>query len=258
MKQVYSVLFALQLISVAGATGATIIGGRISKPHSRPYMASLQGDGRHLCGGILIRDNFVLTAAHCAKNSPTVVVLGAHDLSREEKTQQRIKVDKSYPHKDFKRGYDYDIMLIKLKTKAKLNRYTKTIKLPDGGPVKMDCTVAGWGKTSAEGPASKVLMEAEEVLQPNKECKKLWQKHFSSQRMVCTKTSDNKGVYQGDSGGPLLCNRKLIGITAFTADIRTHPGYPHVFTDVRFFLPWINSVVNRGQEGDGESYRSSD
>ncbi|XP_053733163.1 mast cell protease 1-like [Synchiropus splendidus] len=250
MKQVCRLLFALQLISVAGATGAKIIGGRVSRPHSRPYMASVQRDGQHLCGGVLIRDNFVLTAAHCSKNSPTMVVLGAHNLSRAEQSQQRIKVQKSYPHKHYKQGYDYDIMLLKLKTKAKLNKYTKTMKLPDGAPVKIDCTVAGWGKTGAEEPPSKVLKETEEVLQSSKTCKKLWQNHFYAQHMVCTKSKANEGVYQGDSGGPLLCGHKLIGITSFTSNIVTHPGYPHVFTNVPFFVPWIKSVTNSPHSSD--------
>ncbi|KAK7803877.1 hypothetical protein U0070_020094 [Myodes glareolus] len=42
-----------------------IIGGREVAPHSRPYMASLQKDGSHVCGGVLVHPKWVLTAAHC-------------------------------------------------------------------------------------------------------------------------------------------------------------------------------------------------
>lgn len=49
----------------AGADGSGIVGGRTAAPHSRPYMALLQIRGRLNCGGALVREDFVLTAAHC-------------------------------------------------------------------------------------------------------------------------------------------------------------------------------------------------
>ncbi|XP_042352675.1 granzyme B-like [Plectropomus leopardus] len=251
MIHAYCIIFFFQLLSLTGAPESSIVGGKVSKPHSRPYMASLQFRENHSCGGFLIREDFVLTAAHCKSDSQAMtVVLGAHDIRKKEKSQQRIQVAKYHQHPKFTGEYDYDIMLLQLKKNATLNRYVKAIQLPkkDGKiPANINCTVAGWGQTEPGPgkPASKVLKETTEKMQFIFECKKIWQKYFNSDHMICTQFTRKKGgVCQGDSGGPLICNSKPLGITAFTlADDCNNPKYPHVFTKINFFLPWIKKVM---------------
>ncbi|XP_068428534.1 granzyme B-like [Clinocottus analis] len=250
MSHTYCLIIFLQLFSLTGASESGIVGGRVAKPHSRPYMASLQLHDKHLCGGMLIQENFVLTAAHCRQSLPLTVVLGAHNLSKKEKSQQRIKVAKYHQHPKYTGAHDYDIMLLELKENATLTRYVKAIGLPkkDGKiPALIDCAVAGWGKTGASMQSSNVLKETTEKTQFGSECKNIWQKTFKSQHMICTKFTKKKGgICQGDSGGPLICNSKPQGITAFTKkDDCNDPKYPHVFTKVNFFIPWIKNVMNR-------------
>ncbi|XP_049905346.1 mast cell protease 4-like [Epinephelus moara] len=242
-------IFFFQLLSLTGASESGIVGGKVSKPHSRPYMVSLQFRGHHSCGGILIREDFVLTAAHCKNTVQAMtVVLGAHDISKKEKSQQWIQVAKYHQHPKYTGKYDYDIMLLELQKKAKLDRYVKVIQLPkkDGKiPANINCTVAGWGQTGAKKPPSKVLKETTEKMQFSFECKSKWQQYFNVDHMICTKFRNKTGgVCQGDSGGPLLCNKKPVGITAFTLkDDCNNPKYPHVFTKVNFFVPWIKKVM---------------
>uniref|UniRef100_A0A3B3VP82 Granzyme 3, tandem duplicate 3 n=1 Tax=Poecilia latipinna TaxID=48699 RepID=A0A3B3VP82_9TELE len=227
-----------------------ITGGKVAKPHSRPYMASLQIQGHHVCGGMLIRKDYVLTAAHCKDCYKDItVVLGAHNISKKEESQQRINVKKYHVHPQFEANqYEYDIMLLKLEKNAKVNNNVKTIDLATKNediPANTNCEVAGWGKTGPTKPISDVLMETTESIQFSFECKHIWKTYFNSTHMICTKFNKKTGgICQGDSGGPLICNSRVQGIAAFTLEKQCDdPKHPHVFTKVRSFLQWIKNVM---------------
>ena len=66
-----------------------IVGGTVVTPNSWPWQVALKYNGQLFCGGTLLDQNWVLTAAHCEYNTQTaIVVLGEHNLYTSEGTEQ--------------------------------------------------------------------------------------------------------------------------------------------------------------------------
>ncbi|KAF7468709.1 chymase-like [Marmota monax] len=239
-------LFLLLFLLCSSAEAGEIIGGTECKPHSRPYMAYLEivTPRGHLisCGGFLIRRNFVLTAAHCAGRSITVM-LGVHNKKEKEDTWQRLEVVKQFPHPK----YDdvlllHDIMLLKLEEKANLTLAVGTLPLPSQfnfiPPWRM-CRATGWGKTNVEEPTSDSLKEVKLRLLDPQACKHF--RSFKHNLQLCAgNPRKTNSVYKGDSGGPLLCAGIAQGIASYV-NLNSKP--PAVFTRISHYRPWINKIL---------------
>ncbi|XP_058642090.1 granzyme B-like [Onychostoma macrolepis] len=245
-----SICLLLSFFSLSGGIESGIVGGKEAKPHSRPYMASLQYRRQHRCGGMLIRDDYVLTSAHCLDQTYNYleVVLGAHNISQNADSQQIIQVENYIKHPKYEKGHStYDIMLLKLKTKAVRNEFVDVIELPKNNeniPARVECSIAGWGMTKPGGRGSDVLREVSLKLQFSFECKNKWQDHFNSEKMICSLSDGKRAFCQGDSGSPLLCDSKLKGMAAYTyPNDCVSKKYPEVYIKISAFLPWIKKTL---------------
>ncbi|XP_058143739.1 granzyme H-like [Dasypus novemcinctus] len=241
-------LFLLVFLLTPGADAGKIIGGHEAKPHSRPYMAYIvywaKGQ-KKFCGGSLIQENFVLTAAHCL-GSPINVTLGAHNVNEQEKTQQRIPVKEPIPHPDYDRKtLSNDIMLLQLERKAKRTAAVRPLRLPRSqaqvrpGQV---CSVAGWGRV-AVGISTTKLQEVQLTVQEDRVCQSTYPNLYNNGTQICVgEPKKNKASFQGDSGGPLVCNNVAQGIVSYGNKVGKPP---RVFTKVSRFLPWIKETMKK-------------
>uniref|UniRef100_A0AAQ6IEB8 trypsin n=1 Tax=Anabas testudineus TaxID=64144 RepID=A0AAQ6IEB8_ANATE len=91
------------------------------------YMVSVQNDQGHVCGGFLVSENFVVTAAHCGEVETTHVVLGTHNLKNADIKNYRLIEEKFKPKTYENIGKGSDIMLLKLSTKAEIDNSVQTI-----------------------------------------------------------------------------------------------------------------------------------
>ncbi|KAL0151348.1 hypothetical protein M9458_053342 [Cirrhinus mrigala] len=224
-----------------------IVDGTEAKPHSRPYMVSLQKDNRqHKCGGFLISDRFVMTAAHCKKKHETLTaVIGVHDLTKYEGFVS-IGVKSYHKHPDFKRRtMQNDIMLLRLEKEVKQNETVKIISIPtQEGDIKPDsvCSVAGWGRLSNFEEQSTCLMEADVQIMNDTECRNKWKDKYSASEMMCV--YGHGGSCRGDSGGPLVCGDTAVGVTSFGGEnVCNSRERPEVYTKISAYLSWINSTI---------------
>ncbi|XP_012880811.1 PREDICTED: granzyme B-like [Dipodomys ordii] len=249
-------LFLLAFCLPPTAKTGDIIGGHEAKPHSRPYMAYVEyfcGDSLYQCGGFLIREDFVMTAAHCLGRFINVT-LGAHNIKEREKTQQVIPVKKAIPHPGYNpKNFSKDIMLLQLQRKAKLTTAVKPLKLPKGrSHVKPGqvCEVAGWGQMTPNGQCSNTLQEVELTVQEDQRCESHLESDYNSVSQICVGDPKMKrSFFMGDSGGPLVCNNVAQGIISYTIPNGTPP---QVCTKISKFSHWIKKNMKRYQPQEAD------
>ncbi|XP_007069771.2 granzyme B isoform X2 [Chelonia mydas] len=234
------------------AWAGEIIGGKNAKPHSRPYMAYLDIQRRNKlinCGGFLVAENFVLTAAHCNGDKITVK-LGAHNISKQERSQQEIPVCRHILHPQYdSETTNNDIMLLQLAETVKLNKWVKTIPLPRTNKREKPgtkCSVAGWGRTSkqSESAPATTLQEANLKVLEDDVCLKnpdVTYYDYDASTMMCVgDPKKGKASFRGDSGGPLVCGKRAQGIVSWGSQNSASPG---VYTRVSTFISWIKETM---------------
>jgi len=270
-----ALVFVLAVAALTGAASADIIdpeivGGDEAYPHQFPWQAGVwihvMKDGKAaaaFCGGSLVAEQWVVTAAHCADPGLEVtkftVVLGAHEINNKtEASQVTIDVDKVFVNPVWKGimsgSLAGDIALFKLKSKAPINEAIQIIRLPREEQKKdsfwrKTVTISGWGQEHTGDKAiAPVLRYTSNKIVSDFYCKFRFFFLLAGDGNICMSGWGWKGACHGDSGGPMVIYEDdaptLIGVTSFGFGLACNWGWPSAYTRVTTYLDWVHDTIN--------------
>ncbi|GAA3228408.1 serine protease [Actinocorallia longicatena] len=252
---------------LAPSPAQAIIGGHAVSAKSYPWMAALTSPvvfvrpSGHFCGGVLIKADKVLTAAHCAKQVRFLigslrVTFGRSDLGRK-KGGTTVKVKKIWINPAFREGdlngletERNDVAVLTLAKKVKI----KPVKL--GSVTGKSGYVLGWGETKRLRVGDVRLRKATVPLVSQGDCARAYGRALEP-NMTCA-GSPKADTCRFDSGGPLVVQVKkkvriqgqledrweprVVGLTSWAKGC-AQPGYPGVYARVSSFLDLIKKQL---------------
>lgn len=245
--------------------GGKVVGGKEVKKGSHPWqvMFRLPEQPAH-CGGALLNERWVLTAAHCfdllpsdVKLSQIQVLLGKHNQFVSEPNQLLAGIKNMIMHPKYDRvSQDSDLALVELDASIEFSDYVRPVALGDPGFIEKEYfskpnvhgIVSGWGKTETT-EHSKVLQEIKVPIKMPVVCKASTELEITA-NMFCagySKGQSHRDACKGDSGGPLVAESDgkyyAIGIVSFGERSCLSKGKYGFYVMVHKFMPWIKMVT---------------
>ncbi|KAK1128673.1 hypothetical protein K0M31_003128 [Melipona bicolor] len=243
-------LFALSSGELLLRYDPRIVNGVNAKEGEIPYQVSLQNKDSsfHFCGGSVLNENYVITAAHCTTGKTPddiKVVAGTTNLTKlgSEHPVVKIVIHENYNASD---SWKNDISLLKVSKPFIKSKVISYVPLPSPSDVIKPNDVAivsGWGRLWQGGPTTVNLQRVNILIANQEYCKYMYNKiryNIYDTQVCAYDPKVEKGSCNGDSGGPLTVNGKLVGLVSWAMGCAL-TDYPTVYTRVSSYLNWIKA-----------------
>ncbi|XP_045508324.1 serine protease filzig [Colias croceus] len=214
---------------------------------------------KNKCGGVLITNRYVTTAAHCQPGflASLVAVFGENDISGDveprrpvAKNVRRVIVHRQYDAATF----ENDLALLELESPVKFDAHIVPICMPqdDADFTGRVATVTGWGRLKYGGGVPAVLQEVQVPVIENSACQEMFHTAGHTKKIlnsfICAGYANGqKDSCEGDSGGPLVLQRddgrwQLVGTVSHGIKCAA-PFLPGVYMRTTFYKPWLRTIT---------------
>jgi secreted trypsin-like serine protease len=250
----------------AQASSPRIIGGSPIEISSAPWQVLLRINGATQCGGAIISEKWLLTAAHCVSGVSAAQVeafIGVTDQNRLSRDQlapvTQVIVNPNWNAST----YSSDLALLGLAAPLAYGPSVQPVALPlvqdaNAWPASGEqATISGWGSTTPNGASSALLRAATvQILSAPSEakCGEYGTSYVPGNHVCAGMPQGGIDACQGDSGGPLTVayngTSVLAGIVSSGSGC-ADPKFPGLYSRVTSFLPWLRQYVALPQSPPG-------
>lgn len=255
--------------AVAPIDDGRIVGGIEARANSWPWQVTMCSGSSTTscslrCGGSIIANRYVLTAAHCTQVSAGSITIkvGAHRYSSDRPGTgevRQITVSRIINHSSYGRptSFSNDMAIVELSSAVTYGNHVSPVCLPanENGNTNEGLTafVTGWGSLSSGGSISATLQQVRVPFVSNTRCASAYGSSSIDGTMVCLGNFNEGGKdsCQGDSGGPVVraSNGRFYqyGVVSWGRGCAL-PQYPGVYARVQVQCSFIASSTGNAAQ----------